>query len=78
MSALNDLALVLVNIKAERVMVTRVDFASEAFFCDPAAAVATLRAAGLAAETRFRLVGKVWARDSNSVPHYSAGRGPVT
>ena len=48
MSALNDLSLVLVNIKAEREIVTRVDFASEAFFCDPAAAVATLRAASLA------------------------------
>jgi hypothetical protein len=35
--------LVLANINAEREIVTRVDFASEAFFCDPTAAVATLR-----------------------------------
>jgi cytochrome P450 len=39
---------------------SHVDFASEAFFRDPAAAVATLRAEGPAVATRFPVVGKVW------------------
>jgi cytochrome P450 len=41
-------------------MMARVDFASEAFFRDPPAAVAELRAAGAAVETRFPIVGRVW------------------
>lgn len=41
-------------------MAAHVDFASEAFFRDPASAVATLRAAGPAVATRFPVVGKVW------------------
>jgi cytochrome P450 PksS len=41
-------------------MAQRVDFASEAFFRDPAATVAMLRTIGPAVETRFPIVGKVW------------------
>lgn len=41
-------------------MVHRIDFASEAFFRDPAAGVAALRAAGAIVETRFPIVGRVW------------------
>ena len=41
-------------------MAQRVDFTSEAFFRDPAATVARLRAIGPAVETRFPIVGKVW------------------
>src|SRR5207302_6053336 len=41
-------------------MAPRVDFASEAFFRDPAAGVATLRASGPVVATRFPIVGKVW------------------
>ena len=41
-------------------MASQVDFASEAFFRDPTAAVATLRAAGPAVATRFPVVGRVW------------------
>jgi len=41
-------------------MVQRIDFASEAFFRDPAATVARLRGIGAAVETRFPIVGKVW------------------
>jgi cytochrome P450 len=41
-------------------MTARIDFASEAFFRDPAAGVAALRAAGPAVETRFPIVGRVW------------------
>jgi len=41
-------------------MTPRIDFAGEAFFRDPAAGVAALRAAGPAVETRFPIVGKVW------------------
>jgi cytochrome P450 PksS len=41
-------------------MTERVDFASEAFFRDPAATVARLRAIGPAVETHFPIVGKVW------------------
>src|SRR5437764_5498884 len=41
-------------------MAQRVDFTSEAFFRDPAATVAMLRAIGPAVETRFPIVGKVW------------------
>src|SRR5258708_17429209 len=41
-------------------MAQRVDFASEAFFRDPAATVAMLRAIGSVVETRFPIVGKVW------------------
>jgi cytochrome P450 len=41
-------------------MTQRVDFASEAFFRDPAATVAMLRAIGPAVETHFPIVGKVW------------------
>ena len=41
-------------------MTARVDFASDAFFRDPPAAVAKLRAAGPAVETRFPIVGRVW------------------
>ena len=37
-----------------------VDFVSEAFFRNPGAAVATLRASGPAVATRFPMVGKVW------------------
>jgi cytochrome P450 len=41
-------------------MAVRVDFASEAFLRDPAAGIATLRAAGAVAETRFPIIGRVW------------------
>jgi cytochrome P450 len=41
-------------------MAQRVDFASEAFFRDPAETVAKLRAIGPAVETTFPIVGKVW------------------
>jgi cytochrome P450 len=41
-------------------MVQRVDFASEAFFRDPGAAIAKLRASGPVVATRFPLVGRVW------------------
>ena len=41
-------------------MASQVDFTSEAFFRDPTAAVATLRAAGPAVATRFPVVGRVW------------------
>jgi cytochrome P450 len=41
-------------------MVQHVDFASEAFFRDPGAAVARLRASGPVVATRFPLVGRVW------------------
>jgi cytochrome P450 PksS len=38
----------------------RVDFTSQAFFQDPAAATERLRAFGPVVETRFPIVGKVW------------------
>jgi cytochrome P450 len=38
----------------------RVDFTSEAFFRDPTATVATLRASAPVVSTRFPIVGKVW------------------
>lgn len=41
-------------------MALRVDFASEAFFRDPAAAVAMLRASAPVVATRFPIVGPVW------------------
>src|SRR5262245_15957273 len=41
-------------------MTPRVDFTSEAFFRDPAAGIATLRARGAVVATRFPIVGKVW------------------
>ena len=41
-------------------MESRVDFASEAFFRDPGAAVARLRAAGPVVATHFPIVGPVW------------------
>jgi cytochrome P450 len=41
-------------------MTHRIDFASEAFFRDPVAGVAALRAAGAMVETRFPIVGRVW------------------
>jgi len=41
-------------------MAQRVDFASEAFFRNPAPTVAKLRAIGPAVETYFPIVGKVW------------------
>jgi cytochrome P450 PksS len=41
-------------------MAVRVDFASEAFFRDPAAGIATLRKSGPVVATRFPIVGPVW------------------
>jgi cytochrome P450 len=41
-------------------MAQRVDFKSDAFFRDPSATVAKLRAVGPAVETYFPIVGKVW------------------
>src|SRR5689334_15934789 len=41
-------------------MAQRIDFTSQAFFRDPAATVARLRAMGAAVETHFPIVGKVW------------------
>ena len=41
-------------------MALRVDFASEAFFRHPAAAVAMLRASAPVVATRFPIVGRVW------------------
>lgn len=36
------------------------DFTSEAFFRDPAAGIARLRASGPVVPTRFPIVGRVW------------------
>src|SRR5919204_2007351 len=41
-------------------MAQHVDFASEAFHRDPAAAIAALRASGPVVATSFPIVGKVW------------------
>lgn len=41
-------------------MAPRVDFASEAFFRDPAGVAATLRASAPVVPARFPLIGKVW------------------
>src|SRR5262249_48251786 len=41
-------------------MAPRVDFTSEAFFRDPAAGIAALRAAGPVVATKFPIIGKVW------------------
>ena len=41
-------------------MAPRVDFASEAFFRDPAALIATLRQSGPVVATRFPIIGPVW------------------
>ena len=41
-------------------MTMRVDFTSQAFFRNPAAAIERLRAAGPVLETRFPIVGKIW------------------
>src|ERR1700741_4834783 len=41
-------------------MTPRVDFTSEAFFRNPAAGIALLRASGPVVATRFPIVGKVW------------------
>ena len=41
-------------------MAVRVDFASEAFLRDPAAGIATLRAAGPVVATRFPIIGRVF------------------
>jgi cytochrome P450 len=41
-------------------MAPRVDFASEAFFRDPAAGIATLRQSGPVVATRFPIIGPVW------------------
>lgn len=41
-------------------MTPRIDFTSEAFFRDPAASVARLRASGPVVATRFPIVGQVW------------------
>ncbi|WP_454629815.1 cytochrome P450 [Bradyrhizobium cenepequi] len=41
-------------------MATRIDFTSDEFFRDPAAAVAALRASAPVVATRFPIVGKVW------------------
>jgi cytochrome P450 len=45
-------------------MAPRVDFASEAFFRDPAAGIATLRQSGAVVVTRFPIIGKVWVTTS--------------
>jgi len=41
-------------------MAWQVDFTSEAFFRDPAAGIASLRASGPVVATRFPIIGKVW------------------
>jgi cytochrome P450 PksS len=41
-------------------MAPRVDFSSEAFFRDPSAGIAALRASGPVVATRFPIVGRVW------------------
>jgi cytochrome P450 len=41
-------------------MAQHVDFASQSFFRDPAAAIARLRASGPVVATKFPLVGRVW------------------
>ena len=41
-------------------MARQVDFTSEAFFRDPAAGIASLRASGPVVATRFPIIGKVW------------------
>src|SRR5215475_497527 len=48
----------------------RVDFTSEAFFRDPGATVAALRASGPVVSTRFPIVGKVWV----TTTHEAAAR----
>jgi cytochrome P450 PksS len=51
-------------------MAQRIDFTSQAFFRDPAATVARLRATGAAVETHFPIVGKVWV----TTTHEAAAR----
>jgi cytochrome P450 len=41
-------------------MASRIDFAREAFFRDPADGIAKLRASGPVVATRFPIVGRVW------------------
>src|SRR5215213_6734215 len=41
-------------------MASRIDFASEAFFRDPAHGIAKLRASGPVVATKFPIVGRVW------------------
>src|SRR5262249_52644365 len=41
-------------------MARHVDFTSEAFFRDPGAGIAALRASGPVVATKFPIVGKVW------------------
>ena len=41
-------------------MTVHFDFTSQAFFRDPAAGIARLRASGPAVATKFPIVGKVW------------------
>src|SRR4029453_4746286 len=41
-------------------MASRIDFASEAFFRDPADGIAKLRASGPVVATKFPIVGRVW------------------
>jgi len=51
-------------------MTSRVDFASEAFFRDPAATVAALRAVAPVVKSRFPIVGPVWV----TTTHEAAAR----
>jgi len=48
-------------------MPPRVDFTSQAFFRDPAAAVRRLRGSGPVVATRFPIVGKVWVTTTHEV-----------
>jgi cytochrome P450 len=48
------------RVAAETAMTQRFDFTSQAFFRDPAAGIARLRASGPVVATRFPIVGKVW------------------
>ena len=41
-------------------MASQIDFASEAFFRDPADGIAKLRASGPVVATKFPIVGRVW------------------
>ena len=41
-------------------MASLIDFASEAFFRDPADGIAKLRASGPVVATKFPIVGRVW------------------
>ena len=48
-------------------MIPQADFASPAYFRDPAAAIAKLRAMGPVVEVRFPIIGKIWATTTQTL-----------